>query len=178
VRNEPFESCAMFPTAGAKRALRHEVRHLMLGLAFLAMAGPIMAGDRVVPGRQVYVVQRPPACVQPPQPLGTFYPQPYLTVTGTGMAGGGYAPLDMYGNVTLNEYGPLSAYRRVAAPVAVYSRGYDGIPRTGVGTAFSYPNMPPASQVIYPTRANHVGGFPSSGTPPFWDSSLNWIDQN
>jgi hypothetical protein len=101
-----------------------------------------------------------------------------MNVLGNGTSGGGYAPLGMFGNVTLSEYGPLSATRAVAAPVVTYTRGYDGVPRATVGTVLTYPNMPAIAPVVYPTRANYARGLGLPRTPPAWDSALNWIDQD
>jgi hypothetical protein len=110
--------------------------------------------------------------------LGTFYPGPTLWVRGNGVAGGGYSPLGQYGTSTLALDGPLSPLRATAAPVLTYSRGYDGVVRPQVGTSFSYPNLPRLGPVVYPTRANVYPGFRTSPTPPQWQSSINWLDQN
>jgi hypothetical protein len=110
--------------------------------------------------------------------LGTFYPEPTLSIRGNGMVGGGYAPLGMYGATTLSLDGALSPFRASSAPVMTYTRGYDGITRPHVATSFSYPNRPDLAPVVYPTRANYYYGFPQSGTPPEWDRAYNWIDQN
>lgn len=110
--------------------------------------------------------------------LGTFYPTPYTVVRGNGNAGGGYSPLGEYGGNTLSLDGPLSPFRATAAPVLTYTRGYDGVTRPQIGTSASYPNYPRMSPIIYPTRANVYPGFRRSETPPWWDSSINWLDQN
>jgi hypothetical protein len=138
-----------------------------------------VATTTVTPVQSNVVVAR----VRPPDTqvypmLGTFYPTPYTMVRGNRAAGGGYAPLDEYGANTLSIYGPLSDYRAIAAPVATYTRGYDGTVRPQIGTSFSYPNAPRVGPVIYPTRANVYPGFRYSPSPPWWDSSSNWIDQH
>ena len=48
--------------------------------------------------------------------LGTFAPTPYLMVRGNWPAGGGYSPLDTYGDMTLPLYGPLSSLARRLLP--------------------------------------------------------------
>jgi hypothetical protein len=111
--------------------------------------------------------------------LGTFYPEPVLWVRGNGRAGGGYSPADAYGITSnLDVDGPLSPFRATAAPVMTYQRGYDGLLYPGLGTSFSNPNQPRLSPVVYPTRANVYPGFRRSPTPPWWQSSINWLDQN
>jgi hypothetical protein len=110
--------------------------------------------------------------------LGTFYPEPYMMVRGNGVAGNGYSPLDQFGPNTLALDGPLSPLRATAAPVLTYTRGYDGAVRPLVGTSFSYPNFPRFGPVVYPTRANVSPGFRTTSTPPWWNSAINWIDQN
>ena len=114
-----------------------------------------------------------------PRMLGNFIPQPYMSVGGTSRYSQSYAPLGMFGNVTLAEYGPQSANRQVAAPVVTYSRGYDGVVRQSEGIGFTFPYRPSIAPLTYPTRANFSRGFGvNGGTPPAWDSPLNWIDQN
>ena len=115
---------------------------------------------------------------RPPGMLGTFYPAPMLMVRGNGPVGGGYSPLGEYGPNTLSLDGPLSPFRSVNAPVVSYGRGYDGSVVPIVGTSFSTPNLPRLSPVVYPTRANNYFGFRRTGTPPQWESGINWIDQN
>jgi hypothetical protein len=110
--------------------------------------------------------------------LGTFYPSPYLMVRGNGPIGGGYSPLNQYGDTTMALYGPLSALRAASAPVLLYGRSYDGRPVLLEATSSSTPNLPPTTPVIYPTRATYYYGFRESGTPPWWDNAINWIDQN
>lgn len=134
-------------------------------------------------GRSVAVAAPRPlgfdAAVPPPgRMLGTFYPESTVMITGSGESRGGYAPLDMYGLSTASFVGPLSVYRIKTAPVATYSRGYDGRFYPSRGISFSYPNFPVASPVVYPTPANNAYGFPTSGVPPWWRSSINWLDQD
>jgi hypothetical protein len=137
------------------------------------------AAQPSAPVPTAYVVARPKAPDTNVYPmLGTFYPTPYTMVRGNRDAGGGYAPLDQFGGSMLSIDGPLSAFRATAAPVLTYTRGYDGVTRPQIGTSASYPNYPRMSPVIYPTRANVFPGFRRSETPPWWDSSINWLDQN
>ncbi len=110
--------------------------------------------------------------------LGQFYPEPYLNIRGNFEAGGGYSPLGTFGDSSATLYGPLSAFRAEAAPVLMYRRGYDGSVRSEVGTGFSTPNFPPASNIVYPARANAVGTSRRITTPPQWESGINFIDLN
>lgn len=133
----------------------------------------VVAAPAPAPAPTAYVAPRP----EPP-PLGTFAPTPYIMVRGNFPAGGGYSPIGLYGDTTLSLYGPLSALRATTAPVRTYTRGYDGRTFVTEGTATSYPNLPPLSPVIYPTKATNFWGFRESTTPPWWTSGTNWIDQN
>jgi hypothetical protein len=110
--------------------------------------------------------------------LGTFYPTPTIFVRGNGPAGGGYSPLGTFGEQTMALYGPLSSLRATTAPVRTYASGYDGRPVILEGTSFSTPNLPGATPVVYPTRANYYFGFPESHDPPWWPSAMDWIDHN
>ncbi len=47
-------------------------------------------------------------------------------IGGSYPLGGGYSPLEIYGDQTLSLYGPFSAFRVSTAPVLTYTRGYDG----------------------------------------------------
>jgi len=111
-------------------------------------------------------------------PLGTFQPTPYIMVRGNWPAGGGYSPLETYGDQSMSVYGPLSPLRSVAAPVMMYSRGYDGRVYASPATSFSTPNLPGLSPVIYPTSASYYYAPRVNRTPPQWTSGFNWIDQN
>ena len=109
--------------------------------------------------------------------LGSFYPTPYMTVGGSGLIGNaGYTPMQAYGDGTLALYGPMSPLRATSAPVLTVTRGYDGVPRPMAGTSFSYPYLPTAAPVVYPTRGNVVPGFRVQNAPPFLDSGFNWVD--
>jgi hypothetical protein len=110
--------------------------------------------------------------------LGTFYPSPYALVRGNWPAGGGYSPLGVYGDQSMSVYGPLSPFRGYTAPVATYTRGYDGRPVVLEGTSFSTPNQPDLTPVVYPTQANYFYRIRETGDPPWWGSAMNWIDQN
>ena len=133
--------------------------------------------DRIVVTRARPVpAPRPPA--HPPGTLGTFFPTPYITVGGDFPASNaGFTPLGMYGQDTLSLYGPMSSLRPTTAPVVTYSRGYDGTVHVEEAVSTSYPNYPSLSPVIYPTEANNYYA-PRTLRAPWWDSAINWIDQN
>ncbi len=155
----------------------------VFGLAVMATttadAGWPFSRRAAVPTRVVTPTVSRPVIRDAPSPmLGTFYPEPYVYVRGNMNAGGGYSPLGEYGYNAMSLYGPLSDYRRVSAPIVTYNRGYDGSVRPVVGTSFSNPNLRAKEPVIYPTRGNYFYGFRNTGTPPWWDSPINWIDQN
>src|SRR5271166_3451730 len=58
-----------------------------------------------------------PVCDRPiASTLGTFEPTPYIMVRGNWPSGGGYSPLETYGDQSMALYGPLSPLRAVAAP--------------------------------------------------------------
>jgi hypothetical protein len=117
-------------------------------------------------------------CPAPNSTLGTFYPTPVIFVRGNAPLGGGYSPLEIFGDQTLALYGPLSALRTTTAPVVTYVRGYDGRVRTVEALSFSNPNLPELSPVKYPTEANYFYGPRVPRTPPWGANALNWIDQN
>jgi hypothetical protein len=79
---------------------------------------------------------------------------------------------------SLAVFGPLSAFRPYAAPVQTVVRGYDGVPTVVEGTAFSYPNFPALSPVVYPSRASNYSALPFQSTPPQNDRATYWIDLN
>jgi hypothetical protein len=114
-------------------------------------------------------------CVTPT--LGTFEPTPYVMVRGNWPAGGGYSPLGVYGDQSMSLYGPLSPLRSTSAPVTIYRRGYNGNLEAGRGTAFSTPNLPALSPVVYPRPSNYYYAPRVDRTPPSWSSGMNWIDQ-
>lgn len=133
--------------------------------------GPVVAN----PTRYVATSVAAPA----PGPLGSgFVPTPYINVRGNGTAGGGYSPLGQFGDATMVLYGPLSSLRTTSVPVMTYTRGYDGRLLASPGTSFSNPNQPRLSPVIYPTQAVNYYGFRQSGSPPWWQNGINWLDQN
>jgi hypothetical protein len=166
------------------RARSRRVPFLACIAAALALqAAAVEAGwpkARTRAGRGYAVVPTSrPVGVAPSPMLGSFYPTPMLTVRGNGPAGGGYSALGQFGaDASLSLYGPLSPLRATTAPVLVYTRGYDGLVRPTTGVSFSTPNLPEVTPVVYPTRANFYGGFRESGTPPWWPSGINYIDQN
>jgi hypothetical protein len=135
--------------------------------------GPIRRRPRLIE-----TAARPSAPAVAPPMLGTFYPSPYTAVRGNFPTGGGYSPLQTFGDTTMVLYGPISSFRAVAAPVRTYARGYDGRPVVLEGTSFSTPNEPDLSAVVYPTKATYFYGPRHQSTPPWWDSGMNWIDQN
>jgi hypothetical protein len=129
------------------------------------VAPRIRAGDAPVCG----------PCITPT--LGTFQPTPYLMVRGNWPLGGGYSPLDLYGDQSMALYGPFSPLRATSAPVRFYSRGYNGGLEVTPGTSFSTPNLPALSPVVYPRPANYYYAPRVDRTPPSWSSGFNWIDQ-
>jgi hypothetical protein len=165
--------------SGSSRRFFLKCRNL---LAFMVLSvGVAVAQDRFESPRVQGVVPAARAvCVSPvTAPLGTFQPTPYIMVGGSGPAGGGYSSFDNYGGGgSLAIYGPLSAFRAVAAPVMIYSRGYDGRVYASPATSFSTPNLPGLSPVIYPTSASYYYAPRVNRTPPQWTSGMNWIDQN
>ena len=136
--------------------------------------------SRPRPARVVVTTSSPRVSGLAPSPMrGTFYPDPSpVMILGNFEVGGGYSPLGTYGDSSATLIGPLSAFRTTAAPVLYYQRGYDGNLRPEIGTGFSNPNFPPASPVVYPTRANVRNAPRNVTTPPQWDSGINWIDLN
>jgi hypothetical protein len=149
-------------------------------LAFLLLpVRAAVAQDRFEPPRvQGVGPAARSVCVSPvTSTLGTFEPTPYIMVRGNWPAGGGYSPLEVYGDQSMTVYGPLSPLRATAAPVMTYSRGYNGRVYASPATSFSTPNLPGLSPVIYPTPANYYYGPRVNRTPPQWTSGVNWIDQ-
>lgn len=157
---------------------------LLASAVIAASSLPAEAGGKFFrrhdrPMVETVAVERPENRVAPSPMLGTFRGTPYIFVRGNGVAGGGYSTLGGYGREnSLSVYGPLSVFREVSAPIDTVVRGYDGIPRVVPGTAFSNPNQPTLSPVIYPTRASNYSALRFQGTPPQWDKALMWIDQN
>jgi hypothetical protein len=153
---------------------------ICLSLAFASGGARIsIAEDRIERvARPANVVRPAPVCAIPARAtLGTFEPTPYLMVRGNWPTGGGYSPLEVYGDMTLSLYGPISPLRSVSAPVRTYTRGYDGRLYVGEATSFSNPNLPGLSPVIYPTQGSYFYGPRLNRTPPWWSSATNWIDQ-
>lgn len=164
--------------SGSSRRFFLDCRNL---LAFMVLpVGVAVAEDRFeLPRVQGVVPAARQVCVSPvTSTLGTFQPTPYIMVRGNWPAGGGYSPLELYGDMSMSLYGPLSALRAVAAPVMTYSRGYDGRVYASPATSFSTPNLSGLSPVIYPTPANYYYAPRVNRTPPQWTSGFNWIDQN
>lgn len=138
---------------------------------------PVEAGGPFRPRRRVETVARPSEPTSYPM-LGTFTPSPFTIVRGNFPVGGGYTPLDSFGDQTLVMYGPISSFRGTTAPVRQYARGYDGRPVIVEGTSFSTPNQPDLTPVVYPTRVTNFYAPRSLSTPPWWDNGITWIDQN
>ena len=158
------------------------IAFIVSGLSLLPMlALPSFAGGPRYQraSRDAPVVRYVPTGSMPLPPLGSgFVSTPTIMVRGNGTAGGGYSPLGQFGDTTLVLYGPLSVFRTTSAPVATYTRGYDGRITVGTGTSFSNPNQPTLSPVIYPTQATNFYGFRQSGSPPWWQNASTWLDQN
>jgi len=129
-------------------------------------------------GRTVIVTRARPCPAPANATLGTFQPTPIITVRGNNPVGGGYSPLDIYGDQTLSLYGPLSPLRVTTAPVLITVRGYDGSTRITEAFSFSSPNLPELSPVVYPTDANNYYAPRVNRRPPWGASAINWIDQN
>jgi hypothetical protein len=139
---------------------------------------PVLVESRTFQPTAGVVIVRPAPAVNNYGRLGTFYPTPYIMVRGNFPNGGGYTPLNSFGENTLSLYGPLSGMRMTSAPVLTYNRGYDGRTVLAPGTSFSAPNLPELTPVVYPTQATYYYGFRQSGAPPWWGNAINWLDQN
>jgi hypothetical protein len=151
--------------------------------SFLAFVGSgcqkAAAGDGFEPPQTggPVVVARPVCSSLAPGPLGTFEPTPYIMVRGNWPLGGGYSPLEVYGDQSMSVYGPFSPLRSTSAPVVTYSRGYDGRIYAAPATSSSTPNLPALSPVIYPTQRSYYYAPRVDRSPPQWSSGMNWIDQ-
>jgi hypothetical protein len=158
-------------------------RPTLLGvLVILGLSAPqTSAGERWFHRSRRSTVQPVPTAYRPDPVyagrLGTFYPTPVIAVQSNNPVGGGFAPLDIFGDQTMALYGPFSALRTTTAPVLTYSRGYDGVVRPVEGITNTYPILPQVAPVAYPTRANYYYG-PRIIENPAKDSAINWIDQN
>jgi hypothetical protein len=166
------------------RESRRGARSLVFRFVLIPLVGvtsPAWAGHRTGRAHRPMIVSRarPMSALNsfPAPTLGTFMPTPSLIVRGNDPVGGGYSPLGIYGEQTMSLYGPFSPLRPATAPVTTYTRGYNGEVRLTQGISSSYPNLPILSPVIYPTEANHYYG-PRIVRAPWWDSAINWIDQN
>ena len=144
------------------------------------VAGPAFAQEPPRRARRTVVVTPVQACPapRPTSKLGTFYPTPYISVRGNLPIGGGYSPLEIYGDQTLALYGPLSPLRTQTAPILTYVRGYDGRTHLTEASSFSNPNLPILSPVRYPTVGNYYYGPRVIRTMPWGTNAINWIDQN
>ncbi len=102
------------------RPRRFFERTCFLLVPMVLTAAAAIGDDRVQPavGRGV-VTRARPVCANPmPETLGTFQPTPFIVVRGNWPLGGGYSPLEVYGDQSMAVYGPLSPMREVSAPVA------------------------------------------------------------
>jgi hypothetical protein len=161
----------------------HGVRIVLFAVVFFeatGAVGPVLAGHRARrTARPVVVTQnRPVPVLSTNTTLGIFRPTPYIMVRGNFPVGGGYSP-SLAGDGSMALYGPFSPFRATTASVLTYVRGYDGQIRLSEATAFSYPNLPALSPVIYPTEASNYYAPRLNRTPPSQSSNaMNWIDQN
>lgn len=164
-----------------ERSCRFFVSCAALLLILLMSLGESAIGDDRIPGPRgrVYTTRPGPVCVDADAPaLGTFEPTPYIMVRGNWPTGGGYSPLETFGDQSMALYGPLSPLRTTSAPIMTYTRGYDGRITAAPATSFSTPNLPRLSPVVYPTPASYYYGPRMNRTPSGWTNSANWIDQN
>ncbi len=151
---------------------------LAMSLIVASLVNSAAAGDHF-PRRKVRTIRETATTVDPanrvePTPmLGTFRSTPMVNIGANPLIAGGFGREN-----SLAVYGPLSAFRSYAAPVQTVVRGYDGVPTVVEGTAFSYPNLPALSPVVYPTRASNYSALPFQTTPPQLDRGTNWIDLN
>lgn len=166
------------------RADVHLARPILLGALTLLMLPlvPSMAGDREFRRARRAAVVRPVPTARRIDPvygdrLGTFNPTPAVVVQANYPAGGGYAPLGIFGDQNMTLYGPISSFRTTTAPVAAYLRGYDGVIRPVESISTSYPNLPYLSPFAYPTRANDYYA-PRIRHNPAEESAIMWLDQN
>ncbi len=137
-------------------------RPALLGVALILIAGAstATAGEHRWRRARRPVVVRPMPTAYKNDPvygshLGTFYPTPAVGIVGNYPSGVGYSPLGTFGDTAMSLYGPFSAFRATTAPVATYTRGYDGLVRPAEAISTSNPIFPLLSPVVYPTRANY-----------------------
>jgi len=143
--------------------------------------GPALAGDhraRRAAGPVVVTRAQAVSVSSTNTTLGVFRPTPYIMVRGNYPVGGGYSPLGFGGDGSMALYGPFSPLRATTASVLTYVRGYDGQIRLTEATAFSYPNLPALSPVIYPSEASNYYAPRLNRYPPSRANAMNWIDQN
>src|SRR5208337_2805683 len=112
--------------SGSSRRFFLKYRSLLAFMVF--PVGVAVAQDRFESPRVQEVGPAARAvCVRPvTATLGTFQPTPYIMVRGNWPAGGGYSPLETYGDQSMTLYGPLSPRGAVAARRPASCRGYDG----------------------------------------------------
>ncbi len=94
-------------------------------LAFVILpVGAAIAEDRLEPspGRWVVVGAGSECVNRVTRTLGTLQPTPYIMVRGNWPAGGGYSPLEVFGDQSIATYGPLSPLRNLRASDDLQSR--------------------------------------------------------
>jgi hypothetical protein len=143
-----------------------------------AAVGPVLAGHRARRTARPVVVTQTVRAPSANTTLGIFRPTPYIMVRGDFPVGGGYSPSAISGDGSMALYGPFSPLRATTASVLTYVRGYDGQIHPSEATAFSYPNLPALSPVIYPTEASNYYAPRLNRIPPSRENAMNWIDQN
>jgi hypothetical protein len=146
---------------------------VVAGLAASSEAGDHFFRRKVRTVRETATTFNSENQLAPTNMLGSFRSTPMITVGANPLIAGGFGREN-----SLAVYGPLSAFRAYAAPVTTVVRGYDGVLTEVEGTAFSYPNLPALSPIVYPTRANNYTALPFQHTPPQLDRGTNWIDLN
>ena len=159
------------------RALFLSLSHFIVFAGIGCQEAAAAEGFELPQTEPTLIVARPVWGCPAPGPLGTFEPTPYLMVRGNWPLGGGYSPLEVYGDQSMSIYGPLSPLRSTSAPVVTYSRGYDGRVYAAPATSSSTPNLPAISPVVYPTQHNYYYAPRVDRSPPQWSSGTNWIDQ-
>jgi hypothetical protein len=163
--------------------MRITIRHLAFACLAASAAGGLRAAHAGGPHKYRRAVVETayvnPANANAPSPmLGSMYPVPTVMIAGDRPTGFGYSPLGQYGPNNLNIYGPTSIYRTFSAPVRVYNRGYNGAVYETEGTAFSTPNFPPGSPVVYPGPNSSYYRPRRTPVNPIYTNVQMWIDQN
>jgi hypothetical protein len=165
--------------------MKRDIRLPTLGLTALLLLSQASLSEgggfgrrRVARVEPTTYVGNPANANAPSDMLGTFYSTPTLYVRGDFPTGKGYSPLGQYGLSNLTSYGPISAYRSVSAPVRIYSRGYNGQVVETEATSTSNPFLAEPKPVIYPNADSYYYKPRRFASPPWWQSGINWVDQN